>query len=275
MGSAPPARQCPRSSIRCGNAIEQLGGQLVLGIQSHDFLELCGRGIGVSAGQVVIGQQESRLRCRRVRFCVLLQGAELLRVDIHVRIEAAQRRPIPAGTGGQHGIVCGSRFLVASQREEHQAAELVEHGVVGHLRNGLVHLGQRGRIVALHEGVPRRIEQGRRLLLGGRTRLCDERRSSRLSHHDRLRVIDGCTAVDDRTRVVRVVVRPISPGPGNRGKAVTAPAAAPAAPAAAPAHPSPSADYTKTGSSCRANPRGASRRGSNRHASAGRGCSSG
>ena len=51
------------------------------------------------------------------------------------------------------------------------------------------------------------------------------RRGGRLGHHDRLRVIDGCAAVDDRTRVVGVVVRPISPGPGNRGNGGTGPVA--------------------------------------------------
>ena len=77
-----------RGGTRGGNAVEQLGGQLVFGIQLHDLLELRGSSIGVAARQVVFGQQEFRLRRRRVRFCVLLQGAELRRVDIHVRIEA-------------------------------------------------------------------------------------------------------------------------------------------------------------------------------------------
>ena len=178
----------------------------------------------------------------------------------------AERRPIPAGTGGQHRVVGGSRFLVAPQREERQAAELVEHGIVGHLRDGLIRLGQRGRIVALHEGIPRRIEQWRRLLLGGQTRLGAGRRGSRLGHHDRLRVIEvrcrrrtirrsrGCsTANIPRTRESRKCRHRPSSRPPT----------------------SPPADNTKSCSSCRANPRDTSRRGSNRHASAGRGCSSG
>ena len=100
----------------------------------------------------------------------------------------------------------------------------MEHGIVGHLRDGLIRLGQRGRIVALHEGIPRRIEQWRRLLLGGQTCWRAGRRGSRLGHHDRLRVIEG-TAGDVRSAVVGVVVRPISPGPGNRRKSVTGPVA--------------------------------------------------
>ena len=86
-------------SARRGNAAEQLGGQLVLGIQLHDFLKLYGGGIGIAASQVVFGQQEFRLRRGRVRFCVLLQGAELRRVDLHARIERAsvvQSQPGPA-----------------------------------------------------------------------------------------------------------------------------------------------------------------------------------
>lgn len=64
-----------------------------------------------------------------------------------------------------------------------------KHGVVGHQRNGLIHLSQGRRIVALGEGRPRRVELGLRLFLGGRT-FGDGGRRDR---YDRLRVIDECS----------------------------------------------------------------------------------
>ena len=80
---------------------EQLGRQPILGIELDHPLELSRRGVGVAANRVMIGQQELGRRRIDVGEHMLLQGAELLRVNVDVGIQAHQCGPIPTGPGRQ------------------------------------------------------------------------------------------------------------------------------------------------------------------------------
>ena len=91
----------------------------------------------------MVSQEEVGVAYAGVLPMIVLQRTKLGRVNIGVRVEAAQRGPVPARSYRQDRIDGRGRLLVLPQREQYQPAKLVQHQIVGQVGDGLLVLGQR------------------------------------------------------------------------------------------------------------------------------------
>ena len=151
----------------------------------------------MSATHVVIGQQESRSGILRVGLREGFQLAELSRVDADAGVHAAERRPIPPRPHGQDRMNRRRRLLIVLLREQHERAELVQHGVVGILSDPLVGDVESRVVIVLSERGDRVVQHLARragIVLGHRHRRV-------VVNRNRLRV----AVVSIRTVVIDVV----------------------------------------------------------------------
>ena len=150
----------------------ELGRELVLRLELRHLGELGGGRLLVPLDEVEVGEQELGRRRRRVLLDVRLQGPEVVGVGVHARVEAHQGGPVPARPGREHGVLDRRGLVVPPQREQGEAAELVQHRVFGQHGERLVGQGQRPAVIAGLEAVAGRLEdllgRLRRGGLGGR-----------------------------------------------------------------------------------------------------------
>ena len=64
-----------------------------------------------------------------------LQVAELRGVDVDVRVETDERRPVPARPDGEDRVERRRRLVVLAEGEQAEGPELVDRGVVGQLHS--------------------------------------------------------------------------------------------------------------------------------------------
>ena len=161
-GAAPRRRSRDlgrRGPLAGGHPLEA-DDQRVVGHELGQLGVLAGRGLVRTLGRVEVGQDEPGRRVGGVLRPELLERPELLGIDVDVRVERDQGRPVPAGAGGEDGVEGRRRVLVLAHGEEGHAAELVGIRVIGQGLDRLVDQVERLGIVAGLEGVARLVERG-------------------------------------------------------------------------------------------------------------------
>ena len=151
--------------------------------------------------EIVVGQHEVRGRVVAMGLTEGLELSQLLRVAVHRPIEAAHRRPVHAGSHGEHGVERGRSLGVPAEREEREGPHLVNHRIRRREGHGLVTCGESLRVLALLERLECGVEDrvGRACFRGrlgdGRSTLHGARIGQVavvgdvVVHHDRLRVV--------------------------------------------------------------------------------------
>ena len=137
-GAARCGRRCSRDSRPCrrrrgcrgflgfGQGLGKRNRELVLRLELHDIREFGSRRVGITVNQVVVGEQKPRRRRIGIASDRRFQPAELVGVGVNVGIETDQRRPVPAGTGREHGVGDRGRFVKAFQGEQAQSSKLMD-----------------------------------------------------------------------------------------------------------------------------------------------------
>ena len=150
--ASPPCwRPPPAGVLRTGERSQQLGRQPVLGIQPDKLLELPGGRVGIAAGQVLVGQEETGVRRLGMGLGIVPPGCGVAgcRCSRRGRTRSASSSPSPGRWTARRRRF--RRRLVLPGSEQDQAAELVQHGVGGLLGNGLVDQAQGPGVVARGE----------------------------------------------------------------------------------------------------------------------------
>ena len=153
--------------ILLGEHFGELGRKRVARLERHDPLKLAGGDVVMPLHQVLVAQHEVGRGRLGVGAAVRFQAAELGRVNVDARVKPDHRRPVPPGSGREHGIERRGRFVVPLEREQDECAEFVDPGIVGQFLQGLVAEAARLSVVAILERGAALVERSLRFL-GGR-----------------------------------------------------------------------------------------------------------
>ena len=106
-------------------------GDDVARLLRHHHLERFSRQIGMTADEVVVGQDKMPGGAAGIGAAEVFELPQLASVGVDGAIEAAHRRPVHPRSDGQHCIERRRRFRIAPESKQRKRPHLMEHRVVG------------------------------------------------------------------------------------------------------------------------------------------------